>query len=149
MKLSLEMPPRDLLGWTGQFVLLHHEVPAGAARGSHWDLMIESVGGLMTWALPQEPTADADYSSTSGQGRAQRLPDHRLAYLTFEGPLGGQRGSVVRCDAGTHCTYRDEAGRWVIAVRGDRLNGQFILAPPAADGSCDWSWRRGSTPGRG
>ena len=33
---------------------------------------------------------------------AEVLPDHRLAYLDYEGPISGDRGSVTRWDRGTY-----------------------------------------------
>ena len=33
---------------------------------------------------------------------ATRLPDHRLAYLEYEGPVSGNRGVVRRIDSGKY-----------------------------------------------
>ena len=39
-----------------------------------------------------------DHSIAPGQSwLAKRLPDHRLAYLEYEGPISDNRGEVVRC----------------------------------------------------
>ena len=81
-----------------RFVVLFHQVPASGSeefqhRSSHWDLMIESGDALETWALAEELLPGKTVS-------AQRLPSHRLAYLTYEGAISGDRGSVKRVVAG-------------------------------------------------
>ncbi|HEV2971076.1 MAG TPA: DNA polymerase ligase N-terminal domain-containing protein [Pirellulales bacterium] len=72
-------------------------VPLSAGRlrtsGVHWDLMLESGAALRTWALAAEPASDILIA-------AEQLPDHRLAYLDYEGPISGDRGTVIRWDAG-------------------------------------------------
>jgi hypothetical protein len=103
-----------------RFVVLFHHTPPGYPRGSHWDFMLEIPGGLRTWALPAEPSAGADLI-------AQPLADHRLEYLTFEGPLSGGRGSVARWDAGTYETLDEADGRWVVRLAGSRLAGVASL----------------------
>jgi hypothetical protein len=59
---------------------------------------------------------------------ARQLPDHRLAYLDYEGPVSGDRGAVTRWDAGE---YRLEVGddeRWIATLSGRRLKGRMTLA---------------------
>lgn len=73
-----------------RYVILTHDHPF-----PHWDLMLEDGGVLRTWRLLAEPAA--------GQVvRAEQLADHRLAYLDYEGPVSGGRGSVARWDHGTY-----------------------------------------------
>ena len=71
-----------------RFVVLEHDHPF-----LHWDLMLEHSGVLQTWRLLQAPQAGEWIS-------AERLPDHRLHYLDFEGPVSGNRGHVHRTVAG-------------------------------------------------
>jgi hypothetical protein len=74
-------------------------VPLSAGRsatsrtGVHWDLMLESGDVLHTWALAAEPAPNLPIA-------AEQLPDHRLIYLDYEGPISGNRGTVTRWDAG-------------------------------------------------
>ena len=77
-----------------RFVILKHETPLGSLRGTHWDLMLEADGVLRTWTLAAEPVGGKTMV-------AERLADHRVAYLDYEGPIAGDRGTVTRCDAGT------------------------------------------------
>ena len=80
-----------------RFVLLHHECPPSFGKPSHWDLMLERDGALLTWSLPALPAA------WSGEGEAaERIADHRLAYLDYEGPISGDRGVVTRVDGGEY-----------------------------------------------
>jgi hypothetical protein len=77
-----------------RFVVLRHELPPGSPRGSHFDLMLEDGGVLRTWACDELPSL--------GQSvMADRLPDHRPAYLDYEGPVSG-RGEVTRVIAGEY-----------------------------------------------
>ncbi|MCA9101102.1 MAG: DNA polymerase ligase N-terminal domain-containing protein [Pirellulales bacterium] len=88
-----------------QFVILHHRMPIGDVRPSHWDLMLESGQVLKTWALSAAPSTDAAASI-----EAEQLPDHRTAYLCYEGEVSGGRGDVVQYDAGTYHTTDDLDG---------------------------------------
>ena len=58
-----------------RFVVLEHDSPCGR----HWDFMLEQENALATWALPQPPD--------TAEMPAEPLPDHRLAYLDYEGPI--------------------------------------------------------------
>ena len=77
-----------------RFVLLHHVVSPGFRQGTHYDLMLEHEEKLLTWALAELPQANLNVLAT-------QLPDHRLAYLDYEGPVSGDRGEVRRVDEGT------------------------------------------------
>jgi hypothetical protein len=73
-----------------RYVILTHDHPF-----PHWDFMLEDGSVLRTWRLLAQPAA--------GQiVRAEKLPDHRLAYLDYEGPVSGGRGVVARWDYGTY-----------------------------------------------
>jgi hypothetical protein len=73
------------------YVILRHE---GVAE-PHFDLMIQTAPGspLSTWRLAAWPPP--------ARAAAQKLPDHRVAYLTFEGEISGGRGRVRRVEQGT------------------------------------------------
>ena len=81
-----------------RFVILRHEMPNSGSRQSHWDLMLENRGSLLTWELPTlafQPLP-ADFERLN----IRRLADHRLAYLSYEGPVSNDRGFVKRIDEG-------------------------------------------------
>ncbi|RMF38605.1 MAG: hypothetical protein D6753_15570 [Planctomycetota bacterium] len=83
----------------GRFVLLRHTYPVSQSGTDHWDLMLESPGGdLLTWRLLALP--EPFDQGASLRLPAERLPNHRLQYLEYEGPISGGRGAVRRAEAG-------------------------------------------------
>lgn len=114
-----------------RFVVLRHELPAGRSRGSHWDLMFEEGSVLRTWATECEPQMAADSD-------AMQLPDHRLAYLEYEGPVSGDRGSVTRWDAGEYHLESESPSEIRMRLAGARLVGLLTLVRRDAEGH---SWR--------
>ena len=75
-----------------RYVVLRHE----GVDEPHFDVMFETAAGsaLRTFRSPEWPIA--------GPTRVTPLPDHRPAYLTFEGPLSRDRGFVRRIATGTY-----------------------------------------------
>ena len=90
--------------------------------------MLEGGEILLTWQLLQEPV-----NSDSLPIPARRIRDHRRAYLDYEGPLGGGRGSVHRVDAGTVEFQKIDATPYIFQLRGGRLSGRFSLAARGDD----------------
>lgn len=103
-----------------RYVILRHEMPPEQPRGTHWDLMLEHEGTLRTWAVPVEP-------ATGREMAAERLADHRVAYLTYEGPVSGDRGSVVRWDEGEYRVERETPAELAVVLAGRRLTCQITL----------------------
>ncbi len=99
-----------------RFVVLEHDHPAGL----HWDLMFEQGSVLATWSLPLPPNPDHEIT-------ADGLPDHRIDYLDYEGPVSGDRGSVTRWDRGTYRVVRQTDSQWVVVVSGEKLIGCIEL----------------------
>lgn len=104
-----------------RFVVLKHEHP----RGLHWDFMLEAGEHLATWALPEEPTEGRELT-------AEMLPDHRRAYLDYEGPVSGDRGRVWRWDSGAYEAERQTDDEWVVNLSGEKLRGRTVLTRIAA-----------------
>jgi hypothetical protein len=82
------------------FVLLRHT----GHGDEHYDLMVQipSQERLLTWRLtapPQSVPAPA----------AIRIQDHRAIYLTYEGPISGNRGKVERIMGGNATLLRQSA----------------------------------------
>ena len=104
-----------------RFVILRHDAP----QGLHFDLLLEASGVLRTWALPQPPDSGVEME-------CEALPDHRMAYLDYEGPVSGGRGTVDRWDWGTYGLEGGEAATPGVPARhaeGDRsmLSGDLFL----------------------
>lgn len=96
-----------------RFVLLEHRW-----NGVHWDFMLETDGGtLRTWAIDQEVQSGRELP-------ARALPDHRAAYLDYEGEVSGGRGMVRRIDRGTY-----EPLTWSEALIRVRLEGDQLFGP--------------------
>jgi hypothetical protein len=118
-----------------RFVILRHDCPPGHDRGLHWDFMLEMGDVLRTWALSQEPIGQCEIA-------AELLADHRLAYLDFEGPLSGDRGSVTRWDHGSYELVSQRDGELVVELFGERLAGRATLTR-TSDDSKSWKWQLG------
>ncbi|HBO43988.1 MAG TPA: hypothetical protein DD670_08660 [Planctomycetaceae bacterium] len=117
-----------------RFAVLLHDGP----RGPHWDLFLETGASLATWALAREP-------DTLGPIDAERLADHRLAYLEHEGPVSGDRGFVTRWDAGTYRLIGQSDRETALVFEGNRLNGHATLTCVSDDMR---QWRFAMTPDR-
>jgi hypothetical protein len=110
-----------------RFVVLTHDHPF-----SHWDFMLESGTALRTWRLLESP--DSPHPR-----KAEAIADHRLAYLDYEGPLSGGRGSVARWDVGEYTLRSDEPDRVEIELAGAKLRGRFVLKYLGGEGG--WSFQ--------
>ena len=100
-----------------RFVILEHDHPE-----LHWDFMLEDHGVLRTWRLAAPPALGQSCA-------AQRLPDHRLAYLDYEGPVSGHRGQVRRWERGSYDWLQDSAETLAARLAGERLRGVMKLTP--------------------
>lgn len=113
-----------------RFVILHHQLQ----DCEHWDLMLEHGDGLLTWQLPLKPDSP-DWFPIS----CRRIADHRKAYLTYEGPVSKNRGTVTRFDSGSVTVLEMTAQICRFELQGLRLSGNFILEHRA---DADWTLRR-------
>ncbi|MBN1817022.1 MAG: hypothetical protein JW828_06650 [Sedimentisphaerales bacterium] len=101
-----------------QFVLLRH------TRGDdiHWDFMIEQADHLATWRLLIDPREIADQPVP-----LEKIFDHPLRFLTYEGAVQKQTGSVTQSDQGiVHITQWEEKAIDFTA-EGKLLKGSFYL----------------------
>lgn len=78
-------------------VLLRHQLPDGAF---HFDWMFQTDFKPETRLATFRVTAPIHHPEID-QFDAERTSDHRSDYLTYQGPLSGGRGSVVRVASGT------------------------------------------------
>lgn len=79
-----------------------------------------------------------------GEFRAERLADHRAAYLEYEGEVTGGRGQVVRAASGD-AEVLFESTTAIVAVvcfggrevtwRGEATSGGWTFRPGLADGN--------------
>ena len=71
-----------------RFVILERDHPF-----PHLDLLIQESDVLKAWRLLDAFAPDRWLA-------AEAIPDHRLMYLDYEGPVSGNRGYVTRLTAG-------------------------------------------------
>jgi len=130
-----------------RFVLLRHDCPPSFPRPSHWDFMLETGEVLRTWVLMELP---ADWQTLLGitpsgfqeKVSAQQIGDHRREYLTLEGPLSGDRGTVTRIEEGEYTVVAESEDQLEIRLSGKRLRGTAVMSRDAT-GADHWSlvWR--------
>jgi hypothetical protein len=99
---------------TLRFVVLEHDWD-----GVHYDLMLERDQVLKTWRLGALPS--------EVEQEALELPDHRLEYLSYEGPVSRGRGTVRRVAAGVYVVVEEGKGRLRVQFLGE-LEGELVLA---------------------
>jgi hypothetical protein len=104
-----------------RFVILEHDHPE-----LHWDFMLEADGMLRTWRLASPPAPGRACA-------AHRLPDHRLAYLEYEGPISGSRGNVRRLERGIFDWLQDSPNGIAVRLTGERLRGVVRLTRLSGD----------------
>jgi hypothetical protein len=113
-----------------RFVLLYHECPPSFGKPSHWDLMLERNGVLLTWNLATLPAAwNGESSADDEPVVATRIADHRIAYLDYEGPISGDRGVVTRLDQGEYDLLEESDEVIRIRLRSERRQGVEVMLP--------------------
>lgn len=89
-----------------RYVILKHDW-----NGEHFDLMLEEDNALATWRMT--------LSLQSGGQAVEELPAHRLEYLTYEGPVSGNRGIVKRIASGDFVIQRKTRDSLHVQLSGD------------------------------
>jgi hypothetical protein len=89
--------------------------------------MLERDGALMTWRLLGLPEAWQADTVSETPIAAERIADHRLDYLAFEGPISGARGEVHRVDAGEYLLIEESPEDLLVALRGETFHWRGSL----------------------
>ncbi len=86
-------------------VLLRHDLPDGS---HHFDWLIarDAAGEQRLYSL--RLTCRPDELAPGAEIRAERSFDHRPVYLTYEGPISGDRGTVQQLRAGRVTLLRED-----------------------------------------
>jgi DNA ligase D-like protein (predicted 3'-phosphoesterase) len=117
------------------FVVQRHE-----ASTLHWDLRLSMDGVLRSWAVPKEPPTE------KGPRRlAIMVDDHDLSYHDFEGVIEEGKygaGRVEIWDAGTYEMLDRKDEKMVFNLRGDRLEGKYVLLRFRKAGENAWLFFR-------
>ena len=101
-----------------QFVVQEHKT----ASGIHWDVMLENEGKLWTWRIEVHPSQIGDNPIT-----AERIFDHPLRFLTYEGPVQNATANVLIIDKGPLCFHQINDQTITFELKGQILAGYFTL----------------------
>jgi len=125
-----------------RFVILEHDHPV-----LHWDFLLDDgADRVPTWRLKSCPslhTEAADGAEIAAETiSAEELPAHRRMYLDYEGPVTGDRGQVIRWDAGLYIPLASHEGRLELRLEGEKLQGFATLFRPDEETGAGWlfSW---------
>ena len=88
----------------------------------HWDLMLESDGFLETYRLDVPPEEIA-----SRPANAQKIFDHPMKFLTYEGSVNEGKGSVSIADAGTYRIVKETDETIEMNLDSKMLTGNIIM----------------------
>ena len=110
-----------------QFAVLQHR----QRDYTHWDLLLELPARelLATFRVDQPPPTWA----TAGVLPIQALPDHRRIYLDYQGPISGDRGTVIRYDRGTMRLVEQTPTHIAAEISGELLHGHLELHATTAN----------------
>jgi hypothetical protein len=102
----------------------------------HYDFMLRMGPSLATWQIHRLPQALAVGECEP----ARKLPDHRLAYLTYEGEVSRGRGRVCPVAAGEYELVVNEPDRCCVDLKSPEVHGRFQLMRQTRED--DWFLRR-------
>ena len=107
-----------MTGTEKQFIIHEHKT----SDGVHWDLMLEEDDHLATYRLDSFPQ-DASTSPIN----AEKIFDHPLKFLTYEGSVNKGLGSVEIVEKGKYQILQEEASKKQIEFDGCIIKGIFTL----------------------
>lgn len=84
--------------------------------------MLEDGPALATWQVPLPPENWSADTIT-----CRKLADHRLDYLTYEGPVSHGRGQVRLNARGHYQPIRIQTDHWHVHLTGRTINAQLEL----------------------
>lgn len=88
----------------------------------HWDFMLEKDGSLQTWRVGASPD-----KLSQQPVHAERIQDHPLRFLTYEGPVNKGKATVEIADAGTYRIVKNDKNNITLDMNGKVLQGKFFL----------------------
>ena len=100
------------------FVIQEHTTPSGV----HWDLMLEHEGTLWTWRLEVRPEEIGKETVS-----AERIFDHAIRFLRYEGPVQNRTGQVEIADKGKLRWETLTSSHMQCQLDGRILKGLFCL----------------------
>jgi hypothetical protein len=100
------------------FVIQEHTTPADV----HWDLMLQFGDVLWTWRLGIGPGKIQDTPVP-----AEKIADHPMRFLSYEGPVQNHTGSVYIADSGSFSIFSQTEREISFETAGRILKGSFML----------------------
>jgi hypothetical protein len=97
--------------------------------------MVEYGDSLLTWQLLREPGGAGNLPAA-----ARRIGNHRKAYLSYEGPVSGNRGVVRSIDRGRATITQLSGSLCRFRLDGLLFCGDFVLEQ---DCGPDWTLKVG------
>lgn len=107
-----------------EFVIQQHTTP----KGIHWDLMLQREDVLWTWRMTVSP----EHINTACLP-IERIADHPLRFLSYEGPVQNNTGRVQIADKGIFRFVSEQAEELRVDLKGKVLQGQFLLTRQAGN----------------
>lgn len=113
-----------------RFVILHHVRTDPGDSHYDWLFEVDGDGSLQTWAVDQAISAEQACDVP-----CRSLAPHRREYLSYQGPIGGDRGVVAQWEVGTFSLLDQGPDCFRATLCGSRLRGrvEFVV--------CDQQWR--------
>ncbi len=120
-------------------VLLLHELPDGS---SHVDWLIAPDAGGRRPLIAFRLGGRVDLLPPGQQLAAERIKDHRPAWLDLEGPVSGGRGTARRLARGRVRSEGTEGAFWRLQIAWDSAGGgpaQRLRLEPSPSGGATWT----------
>jgi bifunctional non-homologous end joining protein LigD len=105
---------------TSRFVIQRHE---REGEPVHWDLMLESGEILETYRVGVPPEEWGKESV-----KAEKILDHPLKFLSYEGSVNKGKGRVKIADSGTYRLISQNESRLTLDLAGTVLKREFIFS---------------------
>lgn len=102
-----------------RYVVLKHTTENDA----HFDFMLETGAHLSTWRINIGPE---ELKTTPA--KAEKIFDHKLKFLTYQGPVKNGTGNVTTVDKGTYSIISQASEELRIRIDAKILNGTYSLA---------------------
>lgn len=102
-----------------RYVILRH-----ITSHDHYDFMFEKESFLITFSMESYLIDDFFQGK---EVAIHQIADHRLLYLDYEGPINGNRGSVVRVDSGHYFELHHKKATVEYSIEGTKLAGTLEI----------------------
>jgi hypothetical protein len=102
-----------------EFVIQKHTHTNNPA---HWDLMLRQGDTLVTWRISVPPEQMSVVPI-----EAEKISDHPLKFLTYQGTVNNGKGNVEIADTGTYELIERTPDKIKISIAGRIINGVMEL----------------------